>query len=122
MAEIAAASGYAAWTEVRLSSELALDRTRALILEELGRAAGFAIGWQVMDEVELHLIAVDPLHRRKGFGRALLDAFSATHLEVSEHNGPALALYQSAGYTEVGTRADYYGPGDAAILMRRIRR
>lgn len=121
MAELASLSGYR-WSEVRFEEQLSMERTRALIAEEEGRTAGFAIGWQVMDELELHLITVDPALRRRGLGRALLDAFGATHLEVSEHNQAALALYRAAGYQEVGRRPDYYGPADAALQMKRIRR
>ena len=121
LAQIASLSGYP-WSEARFDEELAMERTRALIAEEEGQTAGFAIGWQVMDELELHLIAVDPAARRKGLGRALLEAFGATHLEVSEHNEAALALYRAAGYRAIGRRPDYYGPGDAAVQMERIRR
>ena len=126
MAHIARASGYDVWTEDRFAAELELDRTCAWIAEAEGEVAGFAIGWQVIDELELHLLAVDPAHRQTSLGRALLDAFESralcVHLEVSAKNAAALALYRAAGYTEVGLRADYYGAGDDAVLMRRIRR
>jgi ribosomal-protein-alanine N-acetyltransferase len=123
LALLTASSGYEIWDEARFIRELSLDRTRALMAEH---AEGFAIGWSVLDELELHLLVVDPAHRRKGLGRALLAAFeegaSRIQLEVSEHNTAALALYRAAGYTEVGRRPHYYGADDAAILMTRIRR
>jgi ribosomal-protein-alanine acetyltransferase len=125
MARIASSS-HAAWTELRFTAELELSQTRAWIAEEEGAIAGFAIGWQVIDELELHLLAIDPFRRKRGIGRALLAAFEGevpfVYLEVSQHNQAALALYRAAGYTEVGLRADYYGPGDDAVLMERIRR
>ena len=33
-------------------------------------------------------------------------------------NSEARALYANLGFVEVGRRVDYYGPGEAAILMR----
>jgi [ribosomal protein S18]-alanine N-acetyltransferase len=126
LAGIALASGHPSWTAQRFTEELALERTRALVTEVDGAIAGFAIGWQVMDELELHLIAIDPALRRRGLGNALLAAFEAlspvVHLEVSVNNAGALALYRGRGYAEIGRRPDYYGPGETAVLMRHIRR
>lgn len=79
-------------------------------------AAGFALSRLLVDEVELLLLAVDPAQRRRGIGRALLDrelAAAATRgarrllLEMREGN-PAIALYRSAGFGEIGRRRGYY--------------
>jgi ribosomal protein S18 acetylase RimI-like enzyme len=37
---------------------------------------------------------------------------------VRPGNDEARALYANLGFIEVGRRADYYGPGETAILMR----
>ncbi len=126
MAEIACAVEQPTWDAERFQQELALPQSRAFVAEKESVVAGFAIGWEVIDELELHLIAVDAAHRRQGLGTALLDTFEAgapvVYLEVAESNAGALALYRGRGYREVGRRAHYYGRDAAALLMRSIRR
>lgn len=79
-------------------------------------------------EAEVHTIGVDPAHQGRGIGRALLrellvaaDEHRATvYLEVRTDNGVARALYESEGFTVVGTRKRYYRPSGAdAHTMRR---
>lgn len=79
-------------------------------------------------EAEVHTIGVDPAHRRRGIGRALLrdllavaDAARATvFLEVRTDNDAARALYAAEGFTVVGLRRRYYRPSGAdAHTMRR---
>ena len=94
--------------------------------------AGFALGREIVGEVELLTLAVDPTYQRQGNGRILLTGFETeaiqrgareAFLEVSQVNVAARALYHSAGYTESGRRAAYYsppsGPKIAAIVMRK---
>ena len=62
------------------------------------------------DEVELARLIVDPTQRRRGLGRALVGqlvaaatatGLSACLLRVAPDNGPAIALYRAAGFSEV---------------------
>jgi ribosomal-protein-alanine N-acetyltransferase len=72
---------------------------------------------------------VVPVRHRQGVGRRLLDAvLSAVRrdgaveiwLEVRQSNAAARALYERAGFTEVGLRRRYYDrPVEDAIVMRR---
>ncbi len=71
-------------------------------------------------------IAVVPAFRRQGIGRQLLDwahrQFPENEfwLEVRESNAAAIALYESAGYRQVGFRKRYYrDPEEGAVLMTR---
>ncbi|MFC5992714.1 ribosomal protein S18-alanine N-acetyltransferase [Pseudonocardia hispaniensis] len=79
-------------------------------------------------EAEIHTIGVDPVHQRRGIGRALLrallepaDAVGATvFLEVRTDNAAARALYEAEGFIVVGLRKRYYRPsGTDAYTMRR---
>ncbi|QYJ80532.1 ribosomal protein S18-alanine N-acetyltransferase [Shewanella acanthi] len=94
-----------------------------------GQLLGFAIIQQIVDEVTLLDICVDPELQGKGYGRLLLDeVIASAHsysavvvmLEVRESNLSARGLYQKQGFVETGRRKDYYSTQDGkedAILM-----
>ena len=84
---------------------------------------GFAISRVVAPEAELLTIAVARAKQGAGIGKALLSAHlarlaanRASHvfLEVDEGNGPALKLYRSFGFQQVGQRPGYYPGKDGA--------
>jgi ribosomal-protein-alanine N-acetyltransferase len=77
-------------------------------------------------EYEVHTIGVDPAYQGQGIGRRLLEALlsfagrGAVYLEVRTDNAVAIALYRTAGFTEVGLRKRYYRiSGADAYTMRR---
>jgi ribosomal-protein-alanine N-acetyltransferase len=82
----------------------------------------------VAGEGDILRVAVDPVHRRQGYGRALMRTAMielapvlphGLHLDVRASNQPARALYASLGFAEVGRRPAYYrGPEEDAVLMR----
>jgi ribosomal protein S18 acetylase RimI-like enzyme len=82
-----------------------------------GRPVAFLIGYRSQDdpaEAVLHLLAVDPNHRRQGVGRALVDAFLADTGAMGVHTVTALGWPDDAiavrFFRTVGFRADD-GPG-----------
>lgn len=94
--------------------------------------AAFLLGRAVAGEAELLTLAVAPEARRLGLGRKLLSRFlyqaqlrgaERAFLEVAADNAPALALYESVGFSGAGRRRGYYqGPEgsrtDALVLAR----
>ncbi|MGH3683804.1 MAG: ribosomal protein S18-alanine N-acetyltransferase [Pseudonocardiaceae bacterium] len=87
---------------------------------------GYAGLVRVGTEAEIHTLAVDPAHQRRGIGRALLRALldrvagATVFLEVRTDNESAIWLYRSEGFEVVGTRRGYYRPSGAdAFTMRR---
>lgn len=102
------------------------DRAVAGLIDE----AGFILARVAADEAEILTLAVAPEARRKGVARALLTAVVETlgargakrlYLEVAADNAAARALYESAGFSEVGRRSGYYPHGaDALVLARAI--
>ncbi|HZE02675.1 MAG TPA: ribosomal protein S18-alanine N-acetyltransferase [Pseudonocardiaceae bacterium] len=77
-------------------------------------------------EAEIHTLAVDPDHQRRGIGRALLRAVldhahgATVFLEVRTDNDSAIKLYRSEGFDVIGLRRGYYRPSGAdAFTMRR---
>lgn len=94
--------------------------------------AGFAVARAAADEAELISLAVAPEQRGAGLGRRLLDAVleraaalgaAQMHLEVAVDNGPALRLYEQAGFARAGTRRGYYQRADRrvdALVLTRV--
>jgi|SRR5208282_1263795 [ribosomal protein S18]-alanine N-acetyltransferase len=91
--------------------------------------AGFLVARQIAPDWELENIVVAQDMRRKGLGKRILDALlvyaretniESVFLEVRESNSAARALYEKAGFRQVGSRKSYYvNPLEAAILYRR---
>lgn len=109
-----------AWTSSQCLGVLAMPGVRLLLAQDGDGAAGFALSRTIMDEAELLLLAVDPAHRRRGVGGALLRAVIADargagvatlHLEVRSGND-AVALYRAAGFAKAGERRGYYRSRD----------
>lgn len=78
---------------------------------------GFILLRIAADEAEILTIAVDPAHRGRRIGEALVTgaaaeakAFGASmlFLEVAEDNNPAIRLYERLGFMVTGKRPAYY--------------
>jgi ribosomal-protein-alanine N-acetyltransferase len=128
-----------AWNRRQVGDALTLPNTHYLLVDEHGGActdgtpaAGFVMARGALDEEELLLIAVDPRHRGRGLGSALLARYiesaeargiTSLYLEMREGN-PAESLYRRAGFVPIGRRRNYYrkaalGPLDAITYARR---
>jgi len=86
-------------------------------IARLGRTTPF--------EHEIHTIGVDPAYQGRGIGRAMMTellehADGVVFLEVRTDNAPAIALYESLGFSVIGLRKRYYRTSGAdAFTMRR---
>jgi len=112
--------------------ELANDLTRAWVAcaSPEGPPLGYALGWWVIDELEVMAVGVLPEARRQGIGRSLvLHLLAAARasggrrvlLEVARGNGAARELYESAGFTVFNVRRGYYrATGDDALEMEHL--
>jgi ribosomal-protein-alanine N-acetyltransferase len=98
----------------------------------IAESDGFVLIRIVLDEAEILTLAVLPKARRLGLGRRLVEeaAIAATQagaarlfLEVAENNAPARALYDRAGFSQIGRRKAYYAAADGsrtdAVVMSR---
>jgi [ribosomal protein S18]-alanine N-acetyltransferase len=77
-------------------------------------------------EYEIHTIGVDPGYQGRGIGREMLDRLlnhaegGTVYLEVRTDNAAAIAMYQSAGFVNIGLRKRYYRVSGAdAYTMRK---
>ncbi len=119
------------WTLGNFSDALR-SKYRCKVFELDGTMVGYAVLMPAVDEAELLDIAIASQYQRKGFGRALLKELLALAnradmrrmvLEVRASNAPAIALYRSAGFEQIGLRRDYYpatGGREDALLMGRV--
>ncbi len=98
--------------------------------DKLGRMVGSAAGLVSEDtgEGRIASIAVVKDHRRLGVGASLLEECERILrgfrlrkyvLEVETTNTPAIRLYASRGYANVGILKDYYGTGRDAFAMEK---
>ena len=90
------------------------DRVATFVIERDGRFVGTATGLRLVRPGPAELVGmwVDVHHRRRGFGRRLVEATcewamitGADRIEVSVHlpNEPAQRLYEHAGFAPVRT-------------------
>ena len=133
LAELHAACFTEHWDEAALASLLATPGALALLAAAAEEPSGFVILRAIAGEAEIISIGVRPEMRRSGIGRGLLAAAAAAagdrgaerlFLEVAVDNIPALGLYLSNGFTEVGQRRNYYrrigGAMTALVLSKEI--
>jgi len=120
--------GEEPWSLGQFKEELStLDRyyIGALFEGELIAYAGIMVAGDVCDILTL---SVMPEHRRKGIARELLKRMidwsrnrkvDAIMLEMRVGNTEAEPLYLAHGFRKIAERADYYGPGKPATIMRK---
>jgi len=112
------------------SLHAALDSGFDLVVcEDEGILAGYILSQDILDEVHIMQVAVDPARRRQGIASNLTThllrgkaAMSVVLLEVRASNHAARRLYAKFGFRENGVRKKYYAPDAAgwqedAILM-----
>ena len=114
------------WNQEQWNSELTEERRPGIGLWREGTLVAMASGWLVVDELHITVVAVDPLQRRQGLGRQVLQALLShgqrqgaerATLEVAASNTAAVALYRALGFCDAGIRRGYYRNGDDALIQ-----
>lgn len=122
------------WSEGALAALLDTPGTVALIAREYGEPVAFILTRSAADEAEIVTLGTRPTLQRRGIAHRVLEAHARRlaqsgiqhlFLEVAQSNTAARALYQGAGFQEVGRRKGYYkhadGREDAIVLRRDLR-
>ena len=114
------------WTSTRVAEHIRGCDSDVLAAWADGQLIGFTIMQFFAEHAHLNLLAVDPVYRRLGIGRQLIEWLEETarvggifvvNLEVRAENGGARAFYRTLGYQETRYIPGYYGGREAAICM-----
>ena len=127
--EIERTASHDPWGERAIRSQLSSEVGLSLVCEEGGRVLGSLYLSLIPPEGEVLALAVLPDARRRGAGRLLLEngmkmlksgGACVLYLDARASNAPALALYSSLGFREIGRRRGFYSlPKEDAVLMER---
>lgn len=114
------------WTEQGISESIADDNTYLYVAYIDGDVAGY-MGVQIFSgDGFVTNVATLPQYRRMGIAKALINKvlqheMNFLTLEVRESNTPAISLYKSLGFEEVGKRPRFYrNPDEDALLMTKF--
>lgn len=112
-----------AWTRADLEAQLTLDTSHFVVATVDEKVIGY-MGLQIFSgEGYVTNVAVLPEYRRQGIAKMLIEKqmqneMSFITLEVRESNLPAIKLYESCGFENVGIRPKFYtDPTENAIIM-----
>ena len=114
------------WSEKALEILLE-DNAVAVVALIDGEVAAYVGMTSVLDEGQITNVATRPSYRRRGLARAVLEELiaraatrgvSSIFLEARVSNTPAISLYKSLGFCEIGMRRRFYSaPVEDAVLM-----
>ena len=105
--------------------------TLAPVACERGRVAGFALMEFGEERAHLVLLAVQPVQRRRGIGRRLVEwlmesavtaGMASVHLELRADNEAARRFYRALGFSETLLMPKYYNGRETAMRMIRVLR
>ena len=114
------------WSRRSWEGEL-LGERRTVLVARAHQTVGVICLQTVGPAADLQRLVVAPRARRLGVGSALVRAgvdavrhlgARTVMLEVGYENEPAIALYQRLGFEQRAARADYYGPGQHALILK----
>lgn len=114
------------WNYKIFKDELVNTNSSYLILRYNNEIVCYAGVKIIIDEADIMNIVTKKDKRNVGFAKLLLNALinivkehncKQINLEVNENNIPAIRLYESFGFKQVGLRKKYYDGIDNAILM-----
>jgi ribosomal-protein-alanine N-acetyltransferase len=114
------------WSEESLSESLSNPASRFYLALCDGKTMGY-IGLQIFSgEGYITNVATLPEYRKKGIATALIrrameNEMDFISLEVRESNLPAIRLYSSLGFENMGKRPRFYRlPDEDAIIMTKL--
>jgi ribosomal-protein-alanine N-acetyltransferase len=116
------------WTAPRITWHIRHSESIVLTARYHDTAIGFAVMRFGDEAAHLNLLAVEPVHRRRGVAKRMMTWLEETALtagtftiglELRATNQTAFAFYLALGYQELGRVAGYYQGVEPAIRMAR---
>lgn len=117
------------WSWASVTSELTNPISLWLVAVENDCVVGYVGSQSVMGEADMMNVAVRSEFRNQGIGRKLITELIAKlkanevyclALEVRASNEPAIHLYESMGFVQVGRRPNYYSaPREDALILKK---
>lgn len=117
------------WSEEMFKEEISGKFSHYYVVEEDAKALAYMGMWSLSGEGHITNVAVAKDSRRKGYAKALIAHFieiakkedlEFMTLEVRASNEPAISLYKSFGFVQVGTRKNYYENKEDAYLLTKF--
>ncbi len=117
-----------AWPVLALIAVLTWPEVIRIKAVDEGKMIGFVAGEPRSSKKEfwIAMVAVDPLHQRRGIGRKLLRAceqqakLRQLKLAVRISNEAAISLYEQEGYRTVDIWKGYYVDGEDGLVMGKL--
>lgn len=129
LCEIESVSFSNVWTKENFESELCNPTSVFFVAIKDGEVAGCIAMNNALGEGFISKLMVSEENKRQGIGTLLLEKVCkyalenkmfALTLEVRESNTPAIALYEKAGFKNLGKRKNFYrNPKENAVIMTR---
>ena len=117
------------WSEKSISGELTNPLSLWIVAVAEDRVVGYIGSQSVLGEADMMNVAVSEEFRNQGIGRTLIETLVSMlrekqvyciTLEVRASNAPAIHLYESIGFTQVGRRPNYYSaPKEDALILKK---
>ena len=117
------------WSVEAILPELTNPLSCWLVAMDGDCLAGYIGSQSVLPEADVMNVAVHPDYRRQGIARKLIGKLEAElkdkgveclSLEVRASNAPAITLYSSLGFEQVGRRPNYYrNPKEDAWILKK---
>ncbi len=121
------------WSEAEFAKLVAMPGALVQFIHHEAQPVGFCLYLICDREAEILTLGVLPENRgcsaatfllEEGFKYLRAQSVNRIFLEVSINNMPALKLYQTTGFAEIGRRPNYYqektGKADALILQKEL--
>ena len=115
------------WSKDSFMSELSNELAHYFsVFDENNNLIAYCGCWQILEEVHITSIAVEPNSRKKHVGEALLTTMidecyknmvKYITLEVRVSNKAAIGLYEKYGFKSLGTRKGYYQDNNEDALI-----
>lgn len=117
------------WPRTMFVEDLTSDYSHPLVVQLDSEIVGYAVLWVGVDEGHLTNIAVARKYQRKSIAKRLLTyilklaadmELTQIILEVRLSNTPAVFLYESFGFVQLGVRKKYYqNPVEDCLVMKK---